>query len=42
MKPAAKSEEERQPFIDGRDLFRRKFTEHAPDPPLIDRSQMVD
>jgi hypothetical protein len=42
MKPVAQAEEERQPLIDGSDLFPRKLTEYAPDPPLVDRSQMVD
>ncbi len=42
MKPVAKAEEDRQPLVDSSDLFPLKFTEHAPDPPLIDRSQMVD
>jgi hypothetical protein len=42
MKVAINSEEERQPVIDGRDLFTRKLAEHAPDPSLVDGSQMVD
>jgi hypothetical protein len=42
MKPVANAQEDRQPLIDRRDLFPRKFPEHAPDPPLIDWSQMVD
>ena len=29
IKPVAKAEEDRQPLIDGTDLFRRKFTEDA-------------
>jgi hypothetical protein len=37
MKPVAKSEEERQPLIDGSDLFPRNFTEHAPDSELHSR-----
>ena len=42
MKSVAKSKEERQPLIEGSDLVPRKLTEHTPDPPLVDRSQMVD
>src|ERR1039457_7702049 len=42
MKPVAEAEESRQPLIHCRDLFPRKLPKHPPDPPLIDRSQMVD
>src|SRR5260370_21762549 len=40
--PAANAEEEREALIDGSDLFPLKLTEHAADPPLVDRSQMID
>src|ERR1039457_594737 len=42
MKPVANAEEDRQSLIDGSYLFPRKFTEYAPDPPFVDRSQLVD
>src|ERR1019366_1715801 len=42
MKPVAKAEEDRQSLIDGSYLFPRKFTEDAPDPPFVDRPQLVD
>jgi hypothetical protein len=42
MKSVAKSEEERQPLIHGSDLFPRKLTKHTPNPPFVDRSQMID
>jgi hypothetical protein len=31
-----------QPLIDRSNLFARKFAEHEPDTPLVDRSQMID
>ncbi|SPE37291.1 hypothetical protein SBA3_2610023 [Candidatus Sulfopaludibacter sp. SbA3] len=42
MEPAAKAKEDRQTLIDGRHFFRRKFAKDAPDPSLVDGSQMVD
>jgi hypothetical protein len=36
MQPFANAEKERQPLIDGGDLFPRKLPEYAPDPPLVD------
>ena len=42
MQLVAKAEEDRQPLIDSGHLFPRKFPEHAPDPPLVDGSQMVN
>ena len=42
MKPVSETQENRQPLIDGRDLFTCKLTERAPDSALVDRSQMVD
>jgi hypothetical protein len=42
MKPVAEAEEDRQPLIDRGDFFPRKFAEHATDPPLVNRSQVVD
>jgi hypothetical protein len=41
MKPAVEAEEDRHALIDGSDLSPRKFAEHAPDPPLVDLSQMI-
>src|SRR5271157_2446186 len=38
MKPVAEAEEDRRPLIDRGDFFTRKFAEHAPDPPLVNRS----
>ena len=37
-----KPKEERQTAIDSRRFFRRKDAEHPPDPPLIERSEMVN
>ncbi len=42
MKPAAKAQEGRQTLIDGSHLFPGKLAKYAPDPPLVDESQMVD
>src|SRR5260370_37374559 len=42
MQPVANAAEDRQPLIDRGDLFSRKFPYHGPDPPLVDRSQLVD
>jgi hypothetical protein len=42
MKPIAKAQEERQAVIDGSHLFASKLAEYAPDPPLVDGSQMVN
>jgi len=42
MKPIAKAQVDRQSLIDGSHLFRSKLTKYAPDPPLVDGSQMVD
>src|ERR1017187_3367839 len=42
MKPVANAEEGHQPLIDRRHLWARQLPEHAPDPPLIDGSQMID
>jgi hypothetical protein len=39
---AAKTEEEREPFVDSEDFFAPKLAEHVPNSPLIERSQMVD
>jgi hypothetical protein len=36
MKPVAEAEEDRQSLIYGSYLFPRKFTEDAPDSPLVD------
>ena len=41
-KPIAKAKEDREPLINGANLILAKFTEYAADPPLIDRSQMID
>ena len=40
--PATKTQEQRQPLIDGRDLFPRKVAEYATNPALVDGSEMVD
>jgi hypothetical protein len=40
--PATEAQEDRQPFIDGGDLGIRKFTECAPDTPLVDGSKVID
>src|ERR1017187_10685923 len=42
MKPFANAEEGRQPLIDRRHLWACQLSEHAPDPALIDGSQMID
>jgi hypothetical protein len=42
MKPVAQAQEDRQSLIDGSHLFLSKFAKYAPDPPLVDGSQMVD
>ena len=39
---APQAEEDRQPFVDRNGFFLRKFTEDAPDPPLVHGPQMVD
>ena len=36
--PTAESQENRQPFIDSVEFLLRNFSEHPPDPALIDRS----
>jgi hypothetical protein len=40
--PISKSQEDRQFLIDGCHLFPSEFAKYAPDPPLIDGSQMVN
>ncbi len=35
IEPLSEPQEDRQPLIDRGNFFRRKLTEHAPDPPLI-------
>ena len=42
MKPVGKAQENRQSLIDRSHLFLGKFTKYAPDPPLVNGSQMVD
>src|SRR5437763_1160844 len=42
VKPTAEAEEDRKPLIAGSGVFPRKLTNDAPDPPLINRSQLVD
>jgi hypothetical protein len=42
MKAVPEAQEHRQSFVDRSDLFPCKLPEHSPDPPLIDRPQMVD
>ena len=42
MKPITDAEEECQTLINGGDLLRRQFSVHAPDPPLVHRSQVID
>src|ERR1022692_1903889 len=42
VRVAAEAEQEQQSLSDGGHLFARKFAKHAPDPPLVDGSQLVD
>ena len=42
VKPVAEAEEQGQPLVERGQLPRRKLAKHAPDPPLVNRSQMVD
>jgi len=42
VEPATEAKEGCQPLIDGGHLFRRQLAKHAPDPPLVDGSQLVD
>lgn len=42
MDLSAQAQEQCQTLIEGDDLLPRQLSEHAPDPPLVKRSQMVD